>query len=86
MDEVGTYLAAILPTILVATLFYFLITSMIEADRRERLAQRQFEAEQDRARGTDVGLPETGEPRHGQAGKRPVDDAGEPRGNSSPDA
>jgi bacterioferritin (cytochrome b1) len=49
MDAVWPYLAAILPTILVAILFYFLIKSMLEGDRRERLAQRQFEAEQDRA-------------------------------------
>ena len=49
MDAVWPYLAAILPTILVAILFYFLIKSMLEGDRRERIAQRQFEAEQDRA-------------------------------------
>jgi hypothetical protein len=49
MDAVWPYLAAILPTILVAILFYFLIKSMLEGDRRERLAQRKFEAEQDRA-------------------------------------
>ena len=44
MDAVWPYLAAILPTILVAILFYFLIKSMLEGDRRERLAQRKFEA------------------------------------------
>ena len=49
MDAVWPYLAAILPTILVAILFYFLIKSMLEGDRRERAAQRKFEAEQDRA-------------------------------------
>jgi hypothetical protein len=48
MDAVWPYLAAILPTILVAILFYFLIKGMLEGDRRERLAQKQFEAEQDR--------------------------------------
>jgi bacterioferritin (cytochrome b1) len=50
MDAVWPYLAAILPTILVAILFYFLIKSMLEGDRRERIAQRRFEAEQDRER------------------------------------
>ena len=50
MDAVWPYLAAILPTILVAILFYFLIKSMLEGDRRERVAQRRFEAEQDRER------------------------------------
>jgi bacterioferritin (cytochrome b1) len=54
MDAVWPYLAAILPTILVAILFYFLIKSMLEGDRRERLAQRRFEAEQDRAQAGSV--------------------------------
>ena len=39
MDAVWPYVVAIVPTILVATLFYFLIKSMLEGDRRERLAQ-----------------------------------------------
>ena len=55
MDAVWPYLAAILPTILVAILFYFLIKSMLEGDRRERAAQRRFEAEQDRERGLGAG-------------------------------
>ena len=50
VDAVTPYLTAILPTILVATLFYFLIRSIIEGDRRERLAQKRFEIEED-ARG-----------------------------------
>ena len=50
MDAVWPYLAAIVPTIVVATIFYFLIKGMIEGDRRERLAQSKFEAEQDRRR------------------------------------
>jgi hypothetical protein len=50
MDAVWPYLAAIIPSIVVAVLFYFLIKSMLEGDRRERLAQSQFEAEQDRLR------------------------------------
>jgi len=54
MDAVWPYLAAILPTILVAILFYFLVKSMLEGDRRERLAQRRFEAEQDRAQAASV--------------------------------
>ena len=56
MDAVWPYLTAILPTILVSILFYFLIRAMIEGDRRERLAQRQFEAAEDarRASGTDA--------------------------------
>jgi bacterioferritin (cytochrome b1) len=54
MDAVWPYLAAILPTILVAILFYFLVKSMLEGDRRERIAQRRFEAEQDRAQAASV--------------------------------
>ena len=65
MDAVWPYLAAILPTILVAILFYFLIKSMLEGDRRERLAQRRFEAEQDRARGTALGRAGTDSEGHG---------------------
>jgi hypothetical protein len=49
MSAAWPYLAAILPTILVAILFYFLVKSMLEGDRRERVAQRRWEAEQDRA-------------------------------------
>ena len=58
MDAVWPYLTAIVPTIVVATIFYFLIKGMIEADRRERLAQSRFEAEQDRRR-TAAGRTET---------------------------
>ena len=64
MDAVWPYLTAIVPTIVVATIFYFLIKGMIEADRRERLAQSKFEAEQDRrrrtARTTETDSGETG--------------------------
>ena len=48
MSEIWPYIAGIVPTIVVATMFYFLIKSMLEGDRRERLAQSRFEAEQDR--------------------------------------
>ena len=48
MSSMWPYVAGIVPTILVATLFYFLIKSMIEGDRRERLAQSRFEREQSR--------------------------------------
>ena len=71
MDAVWPYLAAILPTILVAILFYFLIKSMLEGDRRERIAQRRFEAEQDRA--------EARRPEH-----RGIRGAGPPRATRDP--
>ena len=50
MSGAWPYLAAILPTILVATFFYFIVKSILEGDRRERLAQRQYEQEQDARR------------------------------------
>jgi hypothetical protein len=50
MSAVWPYLAAIIPTIVVATIFYFLMKGILEGDRRERLAQSKFEAEQDRRR------------------------------------
>ena len=61
MDAVWPYLTAILPTILVSILFYFLIRSMIEGDRRERLAQRQFEAAEDARRASGASSPERSE-------------------------
>ena len=42
------YLLALVPTIGVATLFYFVIKSILEGDRRERLAQAKWEADHDR--------------------------------------
>jgi hypothetical protein len=50
MSSALVYLAAIIPTILVATLFYFIVKSMIEGDRRERIAQAAFEKEHDALR------------------------------------
>ena len=72
MDAVWPYIAAILPTILVAILFYFLIKSMLEGDRRERLAQRRFEAEQDREQGARC--------RAGNGSRRPERRAAAPAG------
>ena len=45
MPEWWPYLAAILPTICVGFLFYFIIKAMIEGDRRERIAQAKWEKE-----------------------------------------
>ena len=44
-DAAFPYVAALLPTVAVATLFYFLIKTILEGDRRERLAQSKWEAE-----------------------------------------
>jgi hypothetical protein len=48
MESVMPYVLAVVPTIGVATLFYFLIKTILEGDRRERLAQAKWEAEHDR--------------------------------------
>ena len=48
MESVLPYVLAIVPTIGVGTLFYFVIKSILEGDRRERLAQARWEAGQDR--------------------------------------
>ena len=48
-DTIWPYLAAILPTIIVALLFYFLMKSILEGDRRERLAQSQWESEESKS-------------------------------------
>lgn len=45
-DQIWAYAAGILPTILVAFLFYRIIKNMIEGDRQERIAQAQWEASQ----------------------------------------
>lgn len=47
-DSAFPYIAALLPTVGVAFLFYFVIKYILEGDRRERLAQSKWEAEQDR--------------------------------------
>ena len=78
MDAVWPYLAAILQTILVAFIFYFLIKRMLEGDRRERIAQRRFEAEQDREREPAAGSTTDSEGRNG-APHGPSDDPQTPR-------
>ncbi|HEY6741155.1 MAG TPA: hypothetical protein VI110_02265 [Lapillicoccus sp.] len=49
-DTVFPYLAALLPTVAVGALFYFLIKSILEGDRRERLAHSKWERDQERER------------------------------------
>ena len=47
MESVLPYVLAIVPTVGMGTLFYFVIKSILEGDRRERLAQARWEAEHD---------------------------------------
>lgn len=49
-DAAFPYIAALLPTIAVAALFYFLMRTILEGDRRERLAQSQWEKEREAER------------------------------------
>ena len=56
MESVLPYVLAIVPTVGMGTLFYFVIKSILEGDRRERLAQARWEAEHDR-RGVDTAHP-----------------------------
>ena len=51
MESVLPYVLAIVPTVGVGALFYFVIKSILEGDRRERLAQARWEAEHDRRGG-----------------------------------
>lgn len=53
------YIAALLPTVAVGALFYFLIKNILEGDRRERLAQSKWEAEHDRTDRPEKSAPET---------------------------
>lgn len=43
-DAVYPYVAALLPTIGISFLFYVVVRHVMEADRRERRAQAQWEA------------------------------------------
>lgn len=58
MSGAWPYVAAILPTILVAIFFYFIVKSILEGDRRERTAQKKYEQEQDARRATTQSAPE----------------------------
>ena len=53
-DAVFPYLAALLPTVAVGVLFYFLIKTILEGDRRERLAQSKWEKEREKDQGRDT--------------------------------
>lgn len=45
MQFVLPYVLALVPTVGVGTLFYFLIKAILEGDRRERIAQAKWEAD-----------------------------------------
>jgi hypothetical protein len=45
MESLVPYIVALVPTVGIATLFYFVMKNIIEGDRKERLAQARWEAE-----------------------------------------
>lgn len=49
MQAAVPYILALAPTAGMATLFYFIMKSILEGDRRERMAQARWEAERDAA-------------------------------------
>ena len=74
------YVLALVPTVGVGTLFYFVIKSILEGDRRERLAQAKWEAEHDRRESAErAGSPVPEAPRYAPSGAprghRPADRA-----------
>lgn len=62
MESVLPYVLAIVPTVGVGTLFYFVIKTILEGDRRERLAQAQWEAQHDRRGGAERPAPDASGP------------------------
>jgi hypothetical protein len=86
MESVMPYVLAIVPTVGVGALFYFVIKSILEGDRRERLAQAKWEAEHDRReqeqKATEGGATSTGisaDATHSVNGSRATDGPGSGR-------
>ena len=51
MDHVWPAIQTLVPSIGLLALFYYVMRHIMEGDRRERIAQSQWEAEHDLARG-----------------------------------
>lgn len=51
VDNVWPALQTLVPSVGLLALFYFVLRHMLEGDRRERMAQAQWEREHDLARG-----------------------------------
>ena len=49
-DAAFPYIAALLPTVAVGILFYFLMKTILEGDRRERLAQSKWDKQREAER------------------------------------
>ena len=57
MSDAWMYIAALIPSIGVAFLFWLVIKNMFEGDRKERLAHSQWEREQERREAADKDVP-----------------------------
>ncbi|HET7398895.1 MAG TPA: hypothetical protein VFJ94_10275 [Intrasporangium sp.] len=55
MDAVLPYILALAPTVGVAGIFYVVMKNILEGDRRERLAQAKWEAQQRADKGDERG-------------------------------
>lgn len=53
MHTVWTWVAALIPSAGLLYLFYVIMKHILEGDRRERLAQQQWESAQDEAAGNE---------------------------------
>jgi hypothetical protein len=69
MDSLTPYVLALVPTIGMATLFYFVIKGILEGDRRERLAQARWDKEHEAAAGAPA--PATASPNIAEGDRRP---------------
>ena len=73
MNDLWLYFIALAPTVGVAFLFYLVIKNVLEADRKERIAHAQWEAEQEKIGNGSEMSAESAAP---GAGPQVPDDAG----------
>lgn len=81
LDAAWPYIAALAPTVVVAAFFYAIIKRIVEADRRERLAQKQWDAAHD-SRTPDASRPDVDATRQDVDVTRPDADADRPPSDS----
>lgn len=62
LGDLGVYVAALLPTIGMLYLFWVVMKHIVEGDRRERAAQREWELRDTRAGSDPDSVPESDTP------------------------
>lgn len=60
-DQVWPVIAALLPSAGLLFLFYVIMRRIVEADRRERAAERRWQAEREAMAAKEDGAPSTGQ-------------------------